>query len=153
MYFKYLATSTVLQNPFIPSISWSLVVSLASLRMDSLSSCQMFSIGLRSGDSAGVFHQLLMELFFIQSAAYPDVFQVILHKSMLFGKNIGDEWYKGALKDAHKQLLLHNPLKNAHPSPSFLQYTGPHMHLSWELALERIYNHVYYWVHKKLLFA
>ena len=64
-----------------------------------------------------------MELFFIQSAAYPDVFQVILHKSMLFGKNISDERYKRALKNAHKQLLLHNPLKNAHPSPSIYRPT------------------------------
>ena len=40
----------------IPSISCSLVFGLTSLLTYSFDSCHKFSIGLRSGDSAGVFH-------------------------------------------------------------------------------------------------
>ena len=58
MYLLHFAWSTVPQNCSIPSISSSLVLGLISRRMYSLSSCHRFSMRLRSGDSAGVFHQL-----------------------------------------------------------------------------------------------
>ena len=59
MYFKHFFWSTVPQNSSIPLISSSLVFGLTSLLTYSFNSCQRFSIGLRSGDSAGVFHQLI----------------------------------------------------------------------------------------------
>ena len=57
MYLSHFLLSTVAQNCLIPSISCSLVIGFTSLLINSLSSCQRFSIGLRSGDSATVFHQ------------------------------------------------------------------------------------------------
>ena len=42
---------------FMPSISSCFVFGFASRLINSLSSCQRFSIGLQSGDSAGVFHR------------------------------------------------------------------------------------------------
>ena len=59
MYLKHLSTVTVSQNCLIPSTSSSWHCGLASLRIHSLSSCHKFSIGLRSGDSAGVRHQVM----------------------------------------------------------------------------------------------
>ena len=60
MYLLHFATSILAQKAFIPLISWSLVVGLISLLMYSLSSCHKFSIGFRSGDSGGVFHQSML---------------------------------------------------------------------------------------------
>ena len=59
MYLRHLATSTVLQNCWMPSTSALLVCGFISRRKYSLSSCHMFSIGLQSGLSAGVFHQFI----------------------------------------------------------------------------------------------
>lgn len=59
MYFLHLDIVTVLQNLEIPSINSFFVVGLTSRLINSLSSCHRFSMGLRSGDSAGVFHQLI----------------------------------------------------------------------------------------------
>ena len=55
----HFAALTVLQNLRIPSTNSSLVRGLTSRRINSFSSCHIFSTGLRSGDSGGVFHQLI----------------------------------------------------------------------------------------------
>ena len=57
MYFLHFAKSTVSQKYFIPSTSSSFFLGFASLRINSFNSCQRFSIGFKSGDSAGVRHQ------------------------------------------------------------------------------------------------
>ena len=49
----------VAQNFRMPSINSCFVRGFISLLRYSLSSCHKFSIGLRSGDSAGVFHQFM----------------------------------------------------------------------------------------------
>ena len=59
IYFLHFWGFTVCQNSAIPSISCSFVVGFTSLLMYSLSSWHKFSIGLRSGDSGGVCHQLI----------------------------------------------------------------------------------------------
>ena len=59
MYRLHFSIFTVSQKTLIPSTNWSLVFGFISLLRNSFSSCQRFSIGLRSGDSAGVFHQLI----------------------------------------------------------------------------------------------
>ena len=152
MYFKHLAISTVLQNRIIPSISWSLVVGLASLRMNSLSSCQRFSIGLRSGDSARVFHQL-MELSFIQSAAYPDVCFGSLScinlcssgkTSVMNGTSVPSRML------TNSSFMI--PSKMHIPVLPFFDIPAHTCTLVGCLGLKGIYNHVYYWVHKKLFY-
>ena len=60
MYFVHLAMSTVAQNLFMPSINSSFRCGFTSLLINSLSSCQRFSIGFKSGDSGTVFHQLML---------------------------------------------------------------------------------------------
>ena len=72
IYFLHFWGFTVCQNSAIPSISCSFVVGFTSLLMYSLSSCHKFSIGLRSGDSGGVCHQLI-RLFSMYFFAYFDV--------------------------------------------------------------------------------
>ena len=72
IYFLHFWGFTVYQNSAIPSISCSFVVGFTSLLMYSLSSCHKFSIGLRSGDSGGVCHQLI-RLFSMYFFAYFDV--------------------------------------------------------------------------------
>jgi len=52
--------STVAQNLFMPSINSSFRCGFTSLLINSLSSCQRFSIGFKSGDSGTVFHQLML---------------------------------------------------------------------------------------------
>ena len=56
----------------MPSISSCFVFGLISLLINSLSSCHMFSMGLQSGLSGGVFHQLT-PFVCIHAAAYRDV--------------------------------------------------------------------------------
>ena len=72
MYLMHLAASIVAQNVLIPSIKSCFVFGLASLLMNSFISCHRFSMGLQSGDSAGVFHQL-MEFLVKNSCAFLDV--------------------------------------------------------------------------------
>ncbi len=55
MYLVHFGMSTVSQKRWIPSKSSSFVRGFTSRRKNSFSSCQIFSIGLRSGDSGGVF--------------------------------------------------------------------------------------------------
>ena len=62
MYLVHLATVTVSQNFKMPLTSSSLVLGLTLRQIYSFSSCHKFSIGLRSGHSAGVFHQLTLFL-------------------------------------------------------------------------------------------
>ena len=66
----HLATFTVLQNALMPSIkcSWG----FTSRQMYSFNSCHKHSIGLQSGDSGGVFHQLIL-FWTINSAACREV--------------------------------------------------------------------------------
>ena len=56
MYFWHFAAVTVFQNSWMPLTSSSFVRGFTSRRRYSLSSCHMFSIGLKSGDSGGVGH-------------------------------------------------------------------------------------------------
>ena len=60
MYFLHLAMSTVFQNSRIPFTNSSLVLGLTSLRWYFFNSCHKFSIGFKSGDSGGVFHQFML---------------------------------------------------------------------------------------------
>ena len=57
IYFMHLALSTVSQNCRIPSTSSALVRGFTSRLIYSFNSCHRFSMGFKSGDSAGVFHQ------------------------------------------------------------------------------------------------
>ena len=50
------------QNSLIPETSSCLLLGLIPRLIYSLSSCQRFSIGFRSGDSGGVFHQFTPSL-------------------------------------------------------------------------------------------
>ena len=59
MYLLHFSTGTVSQNCTVPLISFCFVLGLTSLLLNSSSSCHIFSIGFKSGDSAGVFHQLI----------------------------------------------------------------------------------------------
>ena len=59
IYFLHFSTSTVSQKLSTPE---TLVFGLVTRLICSLSSCHKFSIGLMSGDSAGVFHQLMLFL-------------------------------------------------------------------------------------------
>ena len=59
MYLLHVCTSTVFQNRWMPEISSDFVFGLTSHLINSFNSCQRFSIGLASGDSGGVFHQLI----------------------------------------------------------------------------------------------
>ena len=59
IYLQPFSTVTVSQKLTIPSINSCFVFGFTSLLMYSLSSCHIFSIGFKSGDSAGVFHQLI----------------------------------------------------------------------------------------------
>ena len=59
MYLLHFSTVAVSQNFTIPSISSCFVLGLTSLIMNFLSSRHKFSIGFKSGNSAGVFHQLI----------------------------------------------------------------------------------------------
>ena len=59
MYLLHLFASTVSQNHVIPAVSSDSRVGFTSRLMNSFSSCHRFSIGFKSGDSGGVFHQLM----------------------------------------------------------------------------------------------
>ena len=59
IYLLHFSILTVSQNFSMPEMSSSFVEGLISRLMYSFSSCHKFSIGLRSGDSGGVFHQLI----------------------------------------------------------------------------------------------
>ena len=59
MYLQHLAISTVSQNSLIPAFSSSLLVGFTSRLTYSFNSCHKFSMGFRSSDSGGVFHQLI----------------------------------------------------------------------------------------------
>ena len=72
MYLLHFSLSTVLQNVVMPSTSSCLHFGLISLRMNSFNSCHKFSIGLQSGDSGGVCHQLML-LFSMKDFAILDV--------------------------------------------------------------------------------
>ena len=59
IYLVHLAMSTVFQKARIPLTSACLFTGLISCLRNSFNSCQRFSIGFKSGDSGGVFHQLI----------------------------------------------------------------------------------------------
>ena len=59
MYLLHFATSTVFQKSFMTFINCDLLVGFTSLQVYSFNSCQRSSIGLRSGDPGGVFHQFM----------------------------------------------------------------------------------------------
>ena len=59
MYLLHFSTVTISQNCTIPLISFCFVLGLTSLLQNSLSSCHIFSMKFKSGDLAGVFHQLI----------------------------------------------------------------------------------------------
>ena len=59
MYLVHFVLWTVSQKARIPSTSSCLVFGFISRLMNSLSLCQRFSMGFKSGDSGGIFHQLI----------------------------------------------------------------------------------------------
>ena len=59
MYLRHFSPDTEPQNCTIPSTSSSLLLGLTSLLRYSFSSCHKFSMGFRSNDSRGDFHQLI----------------------------------------------------------------------------------------------
>ena len=59
MYFWHLWISTVSRNSCMPCTRCSFVFGFTSLFMYSFSSYHIFSMGLQSRDSAGVFHQVM----------------------------------------------------------------------------------------------
>ena len=121
--------------------------------MNSLSSCQRFSIGLRSGDSAGVFHQL-MELSFIQSAAYPDVCLGSLSCINLCssGKTSVMNGTSVPSRMLTNSSFFMIPSEMHIPVLPFFDIPAHTCTLVGCLGLEGICNHVYYWAHKKLFY-
>ena len=72
MYFMHLPLSIYYMWTKIDNNSVYFVLGLTLRRKYSLSLCCKFSIRVRPGDSAGVFHQLIL-LSLIHCCAYPDV--------------------------------------------------------------------------------
>ena len=62
IYLLHLLTFTVFQKFLIPCTSSSLFLGFTSRLINSFISCHKFSMGLASGDSGGVTHQILGEL-------------------------------------------------------------------------------------------
>ena len=85
MYFRHLAIVTVFHHVVIPSTSSCFVRGLISLLKNSLPLCHRFSMGFKSGDSGGVFHQLVL-FASIRLGTPRGVFGVtILHKPARWG--------------------------------------------------------------------
>ena len=59
-YIYCISMLTVSHNFKIPSISSCFIRCFTSLLLNSFNSCHKFSVGLRSGDYAGVFHQSIL---------------------------------------------------------------------------------------------
>ena len=94
---------------------------LTSRRMNSFNSCQRFSMGLRSGDSAGVLHQLMLGV-------------IILHEFVTIRKACLDEGKQRLTKYLYVQLLFHYPFENTIScSPSFTD-SGPNVDFRWMLG-------------------
>ena len=105
MYRQHFLTSTVFQNVEIPSTSCCLVVGFTSLRINSFSSCQRFSMGLASGDSGGgtppVYTSTFVKLF---SSARTMFRIIVLHEAVSsgWGELFLKKWYKCFLQNLTK---------------------------------------------------
>ena len=134
MYLVHFTLSTVDQNSLITYISCCLVVGLTSLRTNSLSSCQRFSIGLRSGDSGTVFHQF-MPLSSKKLSQNRTMFRVIiLHKLVAVREFVTDKGEQANSKDFNIQWGIHCTLKDYYISRSFQTNACPHMYFDGMLS-------------------
>jgi hypothetical protein len=124
MYFSHFAWSTVPQNCCIPSISSSFTFGLTSRRMYSLSSCHRVSMGLRSGDSAGVFHRLMDLSYPLLCHVWRMFWVIVLHEFMPLWIHPLDERYQRLVQDVNKKHCIH---KYTDSSPSSSANPGPHM--------------------------
>lgn len=104
---------TVSQNLSIPSTSSLLFLGLISRRMNSLSSCHIFSIGFKSGDSGGVRHQLMH----FSSKNTLANFDVCLGSLSCISRCVdgNSEWMNGTRKWNIKW-CIHNSIKDANSS-------------------------------------
>ena len=81
------------QNLRIPLTNFSLDEGFTSRHMNSLSSCDRFSMGLQPGDSARVFHQLTPSS--VKKALYHPggvLGVIVLHQAMTIWVNPANEW-------------------------------------------------------------
>ena len=115
------------QNSTIPCISS--VFGFTSLWIYSFSSCHRFSIGLRSGDLTGVFHQFTL-LSSIHCLAYNT-------DMCLRSLNLWPSGYTSLMNGNRvpSRILttLHNSIKNTYPNTSSIADPCPHVHLGWML--------------------
>ena len=129
MYLRHLATSTFDQHFCNPSISSSLVLGSILHLTYSLTSCHRFSIGFKSGDCAGVFHQI-MPSWSIHSRANLDVCLgslVLLHKQDIL-TTVNQRLQ--TLKMLTYPSPSHHSIKNNYACSSTSANASPYMHLS-----------------------
>lgn len=110
------------------TVSSSFTFGLTSCRMYSfLSSCHRFAMGLRSEDSAGVFHQL-MTYPPSTPLLYLTCFGVIvLHEFMPLWIHPLGERYQRLVQDVKNKHCIHDPLKYTDSSSSSSANPDPHM--------------------------
>ena len=147
MYLRHFSPDTEPQNSLIPSTSSSFVFGLISLLMYSFSSCHIFSMGFRSGDSGGVFHYLILlvvkkslprfevclgSLSFTQLCSNKTcTVKIYLHKSVAIREHLLDEWNQSLLQDIDVHWGVHNPIKYADSSPATHTNASPYVDLDW----------------------
>ena len=122
-------------HPFVPkflnaAMSSSLVRGFTFDSRYNFSSCQTFSIGLRSGLSGGVRHQL-MSCLSKKAWAHLGVFRIIvLHKTMVW-QSLINEQNQSILKDVTIQIGLHYSLENTDFCGATPADASPDMNLKW----------------------
>jgi len=93
----------------------------------------MFSIGLQSGDSAGVLHQL-MPLSLKNCAANLGVIRiVVLHKTVWIRINLIQKGLQRIPQDLNTD-CIHLAFKDAHTCPPSQANASLHMHFDWVLG-------------------
>ena len=139
MYFLHLFLSTVPQNSIIHRINSSFVFGLTLRQIYSFSSCHKFSIGFRSDDSAGVFHQFTPLLLNLSAACIPwgMFWAVFLHELVTTRIDFFNKWQQCSIKDLHEQLLQY-AFKRTDSSPSMFTDTSPYMYLGWMFGSKQV---------------
>ena len=114
-------------------VSSCFISSLTFRRKFSFNSCHRFSIGLQSGDLAGVFHQLI-PFSAKNSDANLDVCLGSLHKT---GRSVRiyfvKKWLQRRLQDVNIHSRIHLAFKNTDSRWSPHANASPHMYLHWVL--------------------
>ena len=106
-----------------------MVFGFTSRLMNSLSSCHRFSMGFKSGDSAGVRHQLI-PFSTNHSLAATEVFRIIVcHHSMTIRKPRLYKGFEGVLQYLNVEIAIHCTLKDTHSCSPPLADTSPDMYL------------------------